>query len=114
MNAQKFTKKALEALGSAQSIAIENQNMQVMPEHLLYALVDQDGGLIPSLLSKCGVDTDKLLAMLDSAISPTRYTSLPSRTRYSRAQRGSPPPRGMNMCRWSTSCSPSSTTPPRR
>ena len=69
MNAQKFTKKALEALGSAQSIAIENQNMQVMPEHLLYALVDQDGGLIPSLLSKCGVDTDKLLAMLDSAIS---------------------------------------------
>ena len=72
MNAQKFTKKALEALGSAQSIAIENQNMQVMPEHLLYALVDQDGGLIPSLLSKCGVDTDKLLAMLDSAISKMR------------------------------------------
>ena len=69
MNAQKFTKKALEALGSAQSIAIENQNMQVMPEHLLYALVDQDGGLIPSLLKKTGVDTDKMLAMLDSAIS---------------------------------------------
>ena len=69
MNAQKFTKKALEALGSAQSIAIENQNMQVMPEHLLYALVDQDGGLIPNLLGKMGADTDKLLAMLDSAIS---------------------------------------------
>ena len=69
MNAQKFTKKALEALGSAQSIAIENQNMQVMPEHLLYALVDQDGGLIPNLLGKTGADTDKLLAMLDSAIS---------------------------------------------
>lgn len=68
MNAQKFTKKALEALGSAQSIAIENQNMQVMPEHLLYALVDQDGGLIPGLLKKTGTDTDKLLAMLDSAI----------------------------------------------
>ena len=68
MNAQKFTKKALEALGSAQNIAIENQNMQVMPEHLLYALVDQDGGLIPSLLAKTGTDTDKLLAMLDSAI----------------------------------------------
>ena len=38
MNAQKFTKKALEAINSAQSIAIENQNMQIMPEHLLYAL----------------------------------------------------------------------------
>ena len=68
MNAQKFTKKTLEALGAAESIAIENQNMQVMPEHLLYALVDQDGGLIPNLLKKAGIDIDKLLAMTDSAI----------------------------------------------
>ena len=69
MNAQKLTKKALEALNSAQSIAIENQNMQIMPEHLLYALCDQDGGLIPGLLKKAGVDTDKLIAMLDGEIS---------------------------------------------
>ena len=68
MNAQKFTKKSLEALQSAESIAIENQNMQVMPEHLAYALVDQDGGLIPSLMKKAGIDVDKLLAMLDGAI----------------------------------------------
>ena len=68
MNAQKFTKKSLEALQSAESIAIENQNMQVMPEHLTYALVDQDGGLIPSLMKKAGMDVDKLLAMLDGAI----------------------------------------------
>ena len=68
MNAQKFTKKALEAVQNAQSIAIENQNMQIMPEHLLYSLVDQEGGLIPQLLKKAGVDTDNLLALLDSAI----------------------------------------------
>ena len=68
MNAQKFTKKALEAVQAAQSIAIENQNMQIMPEHLLYALVDQEGGLIPQLLKRSGTDTDNLLAMLDSAI----------------------------------------------
>lgn len=68
MNAQKFTKKALEAVQNAQSIAIENQNMQIMPEHLLYSLVDQEGGLIPQLLKKSGVDTDNLLALLDSAI----------------------------------------------
>ena len=68
MNAQKFTKKSLEALQSAESIAIENQNMQVMPEHLTYALVDQDGGLIPSLMKMAGIDVDKLLAMLDGAI----------------------------------------------
>ena len=69
MNAQKFTKKALEALQNAQSMAIENQNMQIMPEHLLYALVDQEGGLIQQLLKKTGVDTDNLLAQLDSAIA---------------------------------------------
>ncbi len=68
MNAQKFTKKALEAVQSAQSIAIENQNMQIMPEHLLYALVDQESGLISQLLKKSGVDTDNLLALLDGAI----------------------------------------------
>ncbi len=68
MNAQKFTKKSLEAVQAAQSIAIENQNMQIMPEHLLYALVDQEGGLIPQLLKKTGVDTDNMLALLDSAI----------------------------------------------
>ena len=43
--------------------------MQIMPEHLLYALCDQDGGLIPGLLKKAGVDTDKLIAMLDGEIS---------------------------------------------
>ena len=68
MNAQKFTKKALEAINTAQSIALENQNMQIMPEHLLYALVDQEGGLIPQLIKKMGKDTDNLLALVDSAI----------------------------------------------
>ena len=69
MNAQKLTKKALEAVQSAQSIAIENQNMQIMPEHLLYALVDQEGGLIAQLLQRSGVNTDNLLAQLDAAIT---------------------------------------------
>ena len=69
MNTQKLTKKALEAINSAQSIALENQNMQIMPEHLLYALADQEGGLIPQLLKRSGADTDRLIAMTDTAIS---------------------------------------------
>ena len=77
MNAQKFTKKALEAVTSAQNIALENQNMQIMPEHLLYALVDQDGGLVPQLLKKQGVDCDSLLAAVDREIEkfPAVYGS---------------------------------------
>ena len=69
MNMEKFTQKSLEALQTAQSMAQENRNNYIEPEHLLYALVDQDGGLIPSLLDKMGVDCNGLLAELDSAIA---------------------------------------------
>ena len=46
MNAQKFTQKSLEALQAAQSVSIQYQNMQIDQIHLLYALADQEGGLI--------------------------------------------------------------------
>ena len=69
MNAQNFTKKSLEALNTAKAMAEENRNNYIMPEHLLYALCDQDGGLIPSLLGKMGVDCNELLSELDTAIS---------------------------------------------
>ena len=36
----KFTQKTMEAIQTAHRIAIENQNMQIMPEHIVYALVD--------------------------------------------------------------------------
>ena len=68
MNAETYTKKSLEAIQTAQSMAQENHNQYITPEHLLYALVDQDGGLIPSLLGKMGVDGNAVLAELDSAI----------------------------------------------
>ena len=69
MNAQNFTQKTLEAVQTAQSMAQENRNNYIEPEHLLYALVDQDGGLIPSLLGKMGVDCNAVLAELDTAIA---------------------------------------------
>ena len=68
MNAEQYTKKSLEALTCAQSMAEENRNAYVTPEHLLYALVDADGGLIGSLLGKMGVNCDEVLSELDSAI----------------------------------------------
>ena len=69
MNAQNFTQKTLEAVQTAQAMAQENRNNYIMPEHLLYALVDQDGGLIPSLFGKMGVDCNAVLSELDTAIS---------------------------------------------
>ena len=69
MNAQNYTQKSLEAVQTAQAMAQENRNNYIAPEHLLYALVDQDGGLIPSLFGKMGVDCNTLLAELDTVIS---------------------------------------------
>ncbi len=68
MNAENYTRKSLEAVQTAQAMAQENHNNYITPEHLLYALADQDGGLIPSLLGKMGVDVNGLLGELDSAI----------------------------------------------
>ena len=69
MNAQNYTQKSLEAVQTAQAMAQENSNNYITLEHLLYALIDQDGGLIPSLLGKMGVDCNQVLAELDSAIA---------------------------------------------
>ena len=66
MNAEKYTQKTLDAVKTAQSMAQENGNQYLTPEHLLYALVDQDGGLIASLFGKMGVDCDGLLSELDT------------------------------------------------
>jgi ATP-dependent Clp protease ATP-binding subunit ClpB len=68
MNAEKYTQKALEAVKTAQSMAQENGNQYVTSEHLLYALLDQDGGLIGSLFGKMGVDCDGLLSEVDTLI----------------------------------------------
>ena len=78
MNAEKYTQKTLEALKTAQNMAQENQNQYLTPEHLLYALLDQDGGLIPSLFGKMGVDCDSLLSELDTLIR--RLPQVPPRS----------------------------------
>ena len=69
MNASNYTQKTIETLQTAQRMAEENHNAYITPEHILYGLVDQDGGLIPSLLGKLGINCDGLLAELDTEIS---------------------------------------------
>ena len=69
MNADKFTQKTIETIQTAQSMAQENGNQYLTPEHLLYALVDADGGLIGTLLGRMGVDCNAVLSELDTAIN---------------------------------------------
>ena len=58
MNSQKLTQKSIEAIQKAQSLAIENENSQIDQEHLLYALLIQDGSLIKELLKKMKVSDE--------------------------------------------------------
>ena len=68
MNAEKYTKKTIETINTAQAMAQENGNQYLTAEHLLYALIDQDGGLIGTLLKRMGADCDAMLAELDTEI----------------------------------------------
>ncbi len=60
MNAQKFTQKSLESVQAAQDMAIEYQNNAIEQAHLLYALLNQENGLIPQLMTKMNVDSQAL------------------------------------------------------
>ena len=68
MNANKFTQKSIEAVSLAQNTAIEYQNQAVAPEHLLYALLKQENGLVSNLLSKMGSDPSVMLERVEDEI----------------------------------------------
>ena len=56
MNANDYTEKSLLAIQNAQNLAMDNNNSVIETEHLLYALLEDNGGLIGEILSKMGVD----------------------------------------------------------
>ncbi|MBQ4243594.1 MAG: AAA family ATPase, partial [Clostridia bacterium] len=68
MNTEKYTQKSVEALTNAQSIARENSNQQLEQLHIFYALLSQNGGLIPSLIQNIGADVSSLLGDLQTQI----------------------------------------------
>ena len=59
MNLNKFTEKAQEAVMTAQNLASEFTQPEITPEHLLVALVEQEGGIVPSVLRKMNLDPAK-------------------------------------------------------
>ena len=50
MNLNQYTEKAQEAIIAAQNLAQEYNSYQIEPEHLLGALLSQDGGIVPVIL----------------------------------------------------------------
>ncbi len=56
MNPNKYTQKSLESIQSAQDLYLSYQNNCVEQEHLLYALLDQENGLVPQIITRMNID----------------------------------------------------------
>ncbi len=77
MDMEKLTTKSREAMIASQNIAAEYGHQEIRPIHLLKALVDQEGGLIPSLLKKMNVDFGKLSLAIEQALQSMPSVSGP-------------------------------------
>ncbi len=60
MDFNRYTEKLQEAIRAAQAIAVQHGNQQIDTEHLMLALLDQEGGLAPSILNKSDIRVDAL------------------------------------------------------
>ena len=69
MDLNKFTEKSQAALMEAQNIATRNQHQAVDVEHLLLALLEQEGGLVPRLFEKAKVAPDLLKAKVEEELN---------------------------------------------
>lgn len=81
MNTQKLTKKSIEAVQNAQSIAVSYSNQQIDQLHILLSLLKQQDGLIPQLLTSMGTDekavteqTERYISQLPKVMGSGRRT----------------------------------------
>ncbi len=69
MNVEKMTERVADALNSAYSRALSERNTQTTPEHMLAALLAQDRGIAPDVLSAAGADPVAIERSADRALS---------------------------------------------
>ena len=68
MNFNNYTQKSIEAVQSAQQLAVQNSHQQMEQVHLLLALLRQEGGLTPQLLRKMDVTVESLEAAAEAEL----------------------------------------------
>jgi ATP-dependent Clp protease ATP-binding subunit ClpB len=68
MNLEKCTLKTREAIQEATSIAQRADHAQVEIDHILYALLVQEGGIIHPLIERIGISPDSILSELDERL----------------------------------------------
>jgi ATP-dependent Clp protease ATP-binding subunit ClpB len=78
MDINRFTEKAAEAVRAAQTLATRYSNQQIEVEHLLLALLEQQGGLVPSILARAGVNVEPLAAAVERDVARLPKVTGPS------------------------------------
>ena len=78
MDINRFTEKLQEAVRAAQSKAIRYGHQQIDVEHLLAALLEQEGGLAASILLKAGINLESVARRLDAELDRMPKVSGPS------------------------------------
>ncbi|HVA29274.1 MAG TPA: Clp protease N-terminal domain-containing protein, partial [Candidatus Baltobacteraceae bacterium] len=68
MNVEKMTERVSDALNAAYTRALHEHNTQTAPEHLLAALLEQERGIAPDILTKAGADPKAMARATDAAI----------------------------------------------
>ena len=69
MDYEKYTIKAQEALNEAVSIAQRNDHSQVETEHILKALLEQEGAVVRPVIERIGAGPDRLLQETDMLVA---------------------------------------------
>ena len=77
MDMNAFKKKSLEAIKNAEMIASEHQHQQIETDHLMSALLSQEGGLVPRIISRLGKPIDEMKSVIDREIDKRPSVSGP-------------------------------------
>ena len=75
MRFDKYTQKAQSAVLEAQALAEEYNHVTIEPEHLLMALLQQEGGVVPAVVNKIGVELPVLERNVEQALSAKSQTT---------------------------------------
>lgn len=77
MRLDRYTQRAQEAVLSAQQTAVEYNQSQIEPEHLLLALLNQPEGVVPEIMAQLGLNASALQGQLEADLArrPKAYGS---------------------------------------
>ena len=69
MDIQSYTQRARAVIQTAQTEAVTRDHQQLVPAHILYGLLNEDGGLPKNLLQMAGASPDKIIEAVEKALA---------------------------------------------